>query len=387
MLKNRIQYILLIFLAAGFCILFDSTLMLLLLPALVLLPLCSCLLLFAARRKVSLDAEAPLTADGAPEIVYTLKNECSLPVAAVEWELLLENRMNGGTARQNLRCFLGGGKRTLVHLRPANARTGKLIATTRKAKMVDFLGLFAFSLALPRPLDFYIYPKVFPIEQILPNRVETDGDNVTYSQHKSGPDVNEIFSLHEYVEGDDLRKVHWKLSSKIDRLMVREFGLPLNSQATLLTELMPVRRFDESGELSFSLDIYASLSAALAQMGIIHHIAWYDRRYDVVHAEQITGIDDLYQTLPALLDAEAYEHEPQALLHYANNARSDTAAMLYYITTRPDMALISQAASTGPMKVIVACGAHDRDDVATNARADGPEVIRIADGTQTIPFL
>ena len=33
-------------------------------------------------------------------------------------------------------------------------------------------------------------------------------------QNRKGNDLSEIFDIREYVPGDDIRSIHWKLSSK-----------------------------------------------------------------------------------------------------------------------------------------------------------------------------
>ncbi|MCL2817706.1 MAG: DUF58 domain-containing protein [Clostridiales bacterium] len=378
MLKNRVQYILLLFFAAILYVFLDGYYMLLVLLALVLLPLCSFLFLFLTRRKVSLTAQTPLILDGAPEIVYTLENKSPLPAAAVAWELTLEDNLNGGKTGQSLRGFVRGKGREEARLSLVNARTGKLIAATKKARITDFFGLFAFPIPLPAPLNVYIYPEFFDIAQAGPNRLESDGDCVNYSQSRLGPDVNEVFALHEYAEGDDLRKVHWKLSSKTDVLMVRDFGLPLNSQITLLLELTPPNRSGDGEELSLCLDIFASLSAALAQRGTVHNIAWYDREYEAFHMEQITELAELQIALPALLEAKAYDAEPHALQCYMQKAAdSASGVMLYYITARPDNALIREAANIQPLRTIVV-GNENLSDPGLPEEADtvrfGPDM-------------
>ena len=40
----------------------------------------------------------------------------------------------------------------------------------------------------------------------------------------------------EYRDGDDIRNVHWRLSSKLDSLMVKEFSKPLDERCSVLIE-------------------------------------------------------------------------------------------------------------------------------------------------------
>ena len=41
-------------------------------------------------------------------------------------------------------------------------------------------------------------------------------------QNRKGNDPSEIFDIREYVPGDDIRSIHWKLSSKTDTLILKE---------------------------------------------------------------------------------------------------------------------------------------------------------------------
>lgn len=51
-------------------------------------------------------------------------------------------------------------------------------------------------------------------------------DSDTSSPDRRGSDLTEPFRLREYAPGDSLRQIHWKLSSKLDRLVIREPGMP-----------------------------------------------------------------------------------------------------------------------------------------------------------------
>ena len=45
--------------------------------------------------------------------------------------------------------------------------------------------------------------------------------------NKKGSDYSETFQLREYVPGDSIKQIHWKLSEKLDKLVVREASLPV----------------------------------------------------------------------------------------------------------------------------------------------------------------
>ena len=46
----------------------------------------------------------------------------------------------------------------------------------------------------------------------------------------------DFFTLREYQQGDDLRKVHWPSSAKRDELMIRQLEMPWQSRALVLLD-------------------------------------------------------------------------------------------------------------------------------------------------------
>jgi len=64
-------------------------------------------------------------------------------------------------------------------------------------------------------------------------------------QNRKGTDYSEIFDLRDYRSGDDVRAIHWKLSGKLDRLVVKEASDPTRYQVVLMPDL---GREDPDGE-------------------------------------------------------------------------------------------------------------------------------------------
>ena len=87
-----------------------------------------------------------------------------------------------------------------------------------------------------------------------------DSEGERYSQKKPGDDPTELFALRDYREGDRLSRIHWKLSQKMGRTLVKELGLPLSDHLLFLLDL------NGGGlEADLLLDALASLSSALTE--------------------------------------------------------------------------------------------------------------------------
>ena len=49
-------------------------------------------------------------------------------------------------------------------------------------------------------------------------------------------DQSEMYDVREYIPGDDIRSVHWKLSSKVDQLLLRQASDPTHYHVVLLPD-------------------------------------------------------------------------------------------------------------------------------------------------------
>ena len=94
-------------------------------------------------------------------------------------------------------------------------------------------------------------------------------DSDTSSPDRRGSDLTEPFRLREYAPGDSLRQIHWKLSSKLDRLVIREPGMP--AARTLLVF------WDRSGDAAArdaQAEAVFSVCQSLSEQGYAYQLGW-----------------------------------------------------------------------------------------------------------------
>ena len=330
MLKNRIFYLFFLCLLGILYVFSDGYFMLVSLLALIAAPILS-LIVFLGSLSV-LDLKVGSSDGNEQGIVYYVNNYSRFFPGILIWESEIKHSLSGERFSCHLRRAVWAEEKGRLELTLGNARTGKLEVHTKKLKVVDFLGLFHKSLISPPSHGILIYPSLFGVEFAVDNSIEVYGDSLKYSQCREGNDVNEIFALHEYTEGDDLRRVHWKLSSKTETLMVRDFGQPLNCPVLLLLDLV---RDDKTGADSFSacIDAFVSLSVALLAKGIGHNIAWFNSLQDCLSVEEVLSMENLQLRLPDILSVAACGKELTALRCYCLTQNVNSSQILYYVSS------------------------------------------------------
>ncbi len=80
-----------------------------------------------------------------------------------------------------------------------------------------------------------VYPAIEPLEG-LPVVRGQDPSVATSRARFSQTAGEDFFTLREYQQGDDLRRVHWPSSAKRDELMIRQLEMPWQSRALVLLD-------------------------------------------------------------------------------------------------------------------------------------------------------
>jgi uncharacterized protein (DUF58 family) len=121
---------------------------------------------------------------------------------------------------------------------------------------------------------------VFPrIDRIVPLPQTAGHDPLAGSEHPTalGRAGEDFYALRPYVVGDELRRVHWPTTARLDELMVRQDELPWQGRVTVLLD---VRR-PTHAPASLELCISAAASIVMA--------SW--KRHDLVRLISTDGTD------------------------------------------------------------------------------------------------
>ncbi len=105
-----------------------------------------------------------------------------------------------------------------------------------KIECHDYLHYFCFSQSLSLCREVVIHPK--SAENVSYDRAAFgEGFDEFEENDSKGQVSSNVTDIREYIPGDRLQKIHWKLSAKIDKLMVKENEQTSSHQFTILAEL------------------------------------------------------------------------------------------------------------------------------------------------------
>ncbi|MDQ3661880.1 MAG: DUF58 domain-containing protein [Actinomycetota bacterium] len=184
----------------------------------------------SATRSVS-PARARPQQQVAVELVLTNKGRGAAPM------LLLEERLPPGLAghtRFGLHGIEPGGHRE-ASMQVTPARRGRYSVGPLQISVIDPFGLARTTSEAAPASPLLVHP---PVEALgLPRE---QGERRSMSQASlrrlSGGRGEDFYTMREYVEGDDLRKVHWASTAKRGRFMIRQEETPWHTRATVVLD-------------------------------------------------------------------------------------------------------------------------------------------------------
>ncbi len=266
-----------------------------LMPCVVLLvtPAISWLLLFALRKHVYLEIEAPpVCAKGETfKAGVSVKKDSRLPIGPLGVTLRAENAVTG-------EC-------TQVRLYPSpraeaeffSRYCGCLRLAAESACLYDIFGILPMklrceaqkrTLVMPDTVDVVTEPFAAPSPFF---------DSTEYAQDRKGPDHSETFQVRAYVPGDSFSQIHWKLSGKQGKLIVRDGSCPV---AHLLLVYLDRFKGDLKPEQADALlEAVISVCQALSEAKMTFRVGW---NAEVPQAEDVSGPEQFPGTAALLLN-------------------------------------------------------------------------------------
>lgn len=140
----------------------------------------------------------------------------------------------------------------------------------------DFFKLFRVSGQKPKSVRTVVYPQNIDVQMEMNRNMAGAPQDEGMIQNRRGNDPSEIFDIREYVPGDDIRSIHWKLSSKTDTLILKEASDPSHYNAVLIPDFgrEQLGKTAVSEEFNTAVGIGAAVGQQFIEKGIPFCIAF-----------------------------------------------------------------------------------------------------------------
>lgn len=147
---------------------------------------------------------------------------------------------------------------------------GRLAVKAEEIRLMDLTGIVETVLPVSEEAECIVFPKGEPREHEA-GQLYMKGVSEAMESREKGYDFSEVSGIREYVPGDKLQNIHWKLSVKKDELMVKERVSVSAMQLNVLVELAN----DGEMRLESVLELADSVTRAFVAQNLPFTVYYY----------------------------------------------------------------------------------------------------------------
>lgn len=300
----RLIYLVVIVTVGVFVIMYPDPLSLLLFVVVLAMPLLLFLLLALARVLTKITVEPPVsvsTKGQAVPIKLHIRNYSFIALPGVRTTVTYTGAFSKEVEKTEITFPLHALTKQTTFCDIKSDHVGVVKVRIGDIYLSDYLRLFTFKIKIRQEFEITFLPEITPVTmEFRPNTlIGTDSD--VFSKTKKGDDPSEVFAIRDYVGGDKLNRIHWKLSSKQDNLMVKDYSLPINNNIVIMPEIASVNPKTALDDVDTIVETTVAISNFLCEADITHHICWYDSGSERFFNEEIKTTDDMFTALGFML--------------------------------------------------------------------------------------
>ena len=353
--KYRITYLFALLIMAGLFIETNGKEALFVLILLIVLPIFTGAMAWLGGKDIQLLLQSPVSCSMKQEmdISFQIINKKRFFIGKIELPVTFENALFGQKEEKHL-MICPGSRFVEEYFLPVDThRCGKIKIRQTEICYYDVLGLFRFRKNCSQERVMFVYPEKIPLHILLsqhPGSMET-GD--VFDEKIRGQDTSETFDLRDYQRGDSLRAVHWKLSCKMDELLIREFSRPANYNTIILFEFLS--KSDQKERTDSIINMTASLVSAvmngLLKLNMGHQVGYMVR--EEYMESTVDSQDTLIQAINSMMSIQKESDGPDLIQTFMKLGLYHQYTKVIYITGGFDDKAVADLSNLVNLSVIV----------------------------------
>lgn len=194
-------------------------------------------MIYAAAKGITAEAPPELEPGAPAEIKIHSAKRGSAVFPQFKVKVICENGFAGTKTKYPGVVFFGSSKKPFIIINnKLSAHCGTVQISLKRCAVYDFAGMFFIPLRFRGALSVNVMPR-----KVKPSAVPFRGSSrVLGFKPKPGGGFSDYYELRLYRDGDSIKNVHWKVSSKYDELIVREPSLPVLRELVIRLDLTEI---------------------------------------------------------------------------------------------------------------------------------------------------
>ena len=336
MMKNRIIWLLWLLCMAGITVITGMWIFGAVFLISVLLLILSAGSIFLYGKKTTIKLKLPKASERNMDFrgKLLLENSSVFPVFGGKGKLAWENLFTGEKGELPFDFSLGGKEKHTIEFKAKSAWCGCVRFWLTEWKCQDFFRVFSVRRKMEISAGTVVMPEKQNCDFSMLTREGFDMESFRYSGSRPGDDPGETYDIREYQPGDSIRQIHWKLSGKLDDIMIREKSFPVDDTVLILAESFQKERNPERAETV--AEVFSAILRDFMEKNIPCQAGFYDQSAGRFRLEKVRTEDDHENILYGFLKYGSDREAPVTVREYLKNPGTQNFVNYIYITGEPE---------------------------------------------------
>ena len=289
-----------------------------------------------ALRDVKVQLSSPTVAHKGEPIACQVRveNGSWIPLTRVEVRLAVRNLLTGQADALVVPGAVGPHEAVDAPFELQSDLAGRVECQAERLVAFDPLGLLSCSASCDVARRLSVMPTLRETYLRTLATAVPLSDTTTYSPFVKGQDASELFALREYEPGDDIRRIHWKLTEKTGQIVVREPSLPLDNSVLVFWDKALLGPCADRARTADALaEVLLALCVQLTSAGVEFDIAASDEASGRCFASHITDEGDIYELIGHLMTGALAPAAESGLAQYSREMGTLLCSRLVYAGT------------------------------------------------------
>ncbi|CDE44577.1 putative uncharacterized protein [Clostridium sp. CAG:411] len=334
--KNRVAYVLFVAVGIYLAILYDRYPSVIVLWLLVIVPLVSGIFIPFWNHFVVVSASLENTVEQQGEkgtVWITIENKTILPVLQGVCYLTYQHELEERAESIKVPFSINARDREKIKVPFQCEHCGSVTFELKKVRVIDYFGIFAYTKKMNEKLVLAVLPKCEETEdwQETSEDVSQQDAVVDVSMDLYAGNSEEQRDIREYRPGDSLKWIHWKVSSKRQQLMTREFEEEQGEKDILLFSML----YEKGETTDFAwydkrIRAFAEVSMGKLLLNGPYEVIWFQPKEKQFYTVKVERQEQLYgvweQMIRAGVGEKPLEYEME-LKHYLQSGQKNEIGM------------------------------------------------------------
>ncbi len=301
----------------------------------VVVPVIGFLFTVFSSKKILLELASATSATKNSEVVCNLviKNTCAIPAPRVVCEVEVENLLTAQTCVAKTVASVGSRAEVKVPIYLSSSECGRIECRVKTCRVEEPFGILGRKINQSSTRRLSIMPNLQDVYMRNVLAASPLSDTTTYSPNKKGADLSEVRLLRQYEQGDEIRRIHWKLSSKLGEYIVKEPSLPLDNSILVFWDKTLYDVDADPARADAMAEIVLAICERLVHEGIQFNVASNNVCENRCTREYISDEGDIYELIGHLMSSPLGKSETGGIDQYKLMYGNVNCSRLIYIST------------------------------------------------------